>query len=271
MTWRERRKRILGLYRNRLKRRENVRKKAEIEREFYDQKATYYLKHFSQDFFTYHPEEWYPDRYRKLFSLWGDLRGKAVLDCCCGLGFSSIRCAQAGAKVVSIDLSSKMLAVLKKAISLNGMEGRIRPLQMSAEELAFKGASFDLVIGLGALHHLQPDMAAEEIHRVLRKGGRAIFLEPVNRGKFMISLRSLLPLPCAESPGGGGMSEEDVGKFNRLFSEGHRYEFTLLERIAHLPHLGKLSDPFSQLDNFLFQFLPFLRRFAFTLVLEFVK
>lgn len=79
------------------------------------------------------------------------------------------------------------------------------------------------------------------------------------------------PIPCAESPGGGGMSEEDVSKFSRLFSKVSRYEFTFLERIAHLPHLGKLSDPLSQLDNFLFRFLPFSRRFAFTLLLEFVK
>jgi ubiquinone/menaquinone biosynthesis C-methylase UbiE len=47
-----------------------------------------------------------------------------------------------------------------------------------ATRLPFAGASFDLVIGHGVIHHVfkYPGVFAE-IHRVLRPGGRAYFLE----------------------------------------------------------------------------------------------
>ncbi len=44
--------------------------------------------------------------------------------------------------------------------------------------LPFRTASFDGVVGSSVLHHLDPDTALPEIHRVLASDGRASFTEP---------------------------------------------------------------------------------------------
>src|SRR3546814_16824046 len=50
---------------------------------------------------------------------------------------------------------------------------------MNAEAMTFPDDSFDLVFGSGIIHHLDIDRAFGEIARVLRPGGRAVFIEPL--------------------------------------------------------------------------------------------
>jgi SAM-dependent methyltransferase len=45
--------------------------------------------------------------------------------------------------------------------------------------MSFPDDSFDLVFGSGIIHHLDIDRALGEIARVLRPGGRAVFVEPL--------------------------------------------------------------------------------------------
>ena len=49
---------------------------------------------------------------------------------------------------------------------------------MSVQEMPFASNSFDYVVDIGALHHLQLDLAGPEIARVLKPSGKAIFIEP---------------------------------------------------------------------------------------------
>ena len=49
---------------------------------------------------------------------------------------------------------------------------------MDAHRLGFDNESFDVVFGLGLLHHLDLEVAVKEIHRVLKDDGKLIFLEP---------------------------------------------------------------------------------------------
>jgi SAM-dependent methyltransferase len=48
---------------------------------------------------------------------------------------------------------------------------------MNAEALSFASNTFDRVCGTAILHHLDLERALAELRRVLRPGGRAIFLE----------------------------------------------------------------------------------------------
>ncbi|MGQ9464975.1 MAG: class I SAM-dependent methyltransferase, partial [bacterium] len=50
---------------------------------------------------------------------------------------------------------------------------------MDAENLAYKSKAFDLVYGIGILHHLNLNKVIPEIRRVLKPGGKAIFREPM--------------------------------------------------------------------------------------------
>lgn len=49
---------------------------------------------------------------------------------------------------------------------------------MSVQDLEFDDNMFDYAVGLGALHHLNLDLAGKELSRVLKPGGAAIFVEP---------------------------------------------------------------------------------------------
>jgi SAM-dependent methyltransferase len=51
--------------------------------------------------------------------------------------------------------------------------------KMDAHQLDFADASFDMVFGVAILHHLDFARAMRDIHRVLRKGGKIVFMEPL--------------------------------------------------------------------------------------------
>lgn len=56
--------------------------------------------------------------------------------------------------------------------------------EMSAEAISFEDHSVDLIFGLDALHHFRsPEKHFEEVNRVLKKGGNAVYIEP-NWNKF---------------------------------------------------------------------------------------
>jgi SAM-dependent methyltransferase len=64
---------------------------------------------------------------------------------------------------------------------------------MAVEDMNFEEGSFDLVIGSAILHHTDLKMAVPNIFRVLKQGGRAIFIEPLNENYILKFWRKLTP------------------------------------------------------------------------------
>src|SRR3546814_11483257 len=77
----------------------------------------------------------------------------------------------------------------------------VRLEAMNAEAMTFPDDSFDLVFGSGIIHHLDIDRAFGEIARVLRPGGRAVFIEPLGLGRK--GVRWGKGVSVRESLGGG--------------------------------------------------------------------
>ncbi len=99
-----------------------------------------------------------------------ELAGKAVLELGCGMGFDTIPLAQAGARVVAIDLSEKCLGLTRRHLAWYGTQAELR--SGNAESLEFADESFDIVVARGLLM-FTPDPAAVlgEALRVLRPCG----------------------------------------------------------------------------------------------------
>jgi ubiquinone/menaquinone biosynthesis C-methylase UbiE len=101
--------------------------------------------------------------------------GLKVLEVGCGLGTDGAQFAEAGADYTGVDLTNAAVELARKRFELFGLQGTFRTAD--AENLDFADDSFDLVYSHGVLHHTpETGKAIQEIHRVLRPGGRAIVM-----------------------------------------------------------------------------------------------
>jgi ubiquinone/menaquinone biosynthesis C-methylase UbiE len=99
-------------------------------------------------------------------------RGLKVLEIGCGLGTDGAQFAKAGADYQGVDLTDASVDLARKRFELFNLPGTFKTAD--AENLDFEDESFDLVYSHGVLHHTpETEKAIKEVHRVLRRGGRA--------------------------------------------------------------------------------------------------
>jgi ubiquinone/menaquinone biosynthesis C-methylase UbiE len=96
--------------------------------------------------------------------------GMKVLDVACGSGNLAIIAAQKGADVTGIDIADNLVEAAKKRAEKLGLD--IKFEQGDAEALPYDDNSFDLVMTMyGAMFAPRPDVTANELVRVCKKGG----------------------------------------------------------------------------------------------------
>ncbi|HUS12312.1 MAG TPA: class I SAM-dependent methyltransferase [Pyrinomonadaceae bacterium] len=98
-----------------------------------------------------------------------------VLEIGCGIGTDGAQFAEAGAEYTGVDLTEAAVELARKRFELFNLPGKFQTAD--AEDLPFPAESFDVVYSHGVLHHTpETKKAIQEIHRVLRPGGRAIVM-----------------------------------------------------------------------------------------------
>ncbi len=105
----------------------------------------------------------------------GDVRDLDVAELACGTAYFSAWLARAGAATVAIDVSGEQLATARR---LQGDHGPVFPLvQADAERTPLASGRFDLVVSEhGAAAWCDPERWLPEAARLLRSGGRLVFL-----------------------------------------------------------------------------------------------
>ncbi len=97
-----------------------------------------------------------------------------VLEVGCGTGLLTKEIVKTGAKVYSLDISQDLINIARdKARGKN-----VTFLCSNAYELGFGEETFDYIVGMSVLHHLDIDRTFREFVRVLKDGGKIVFSEP---------------------------------------------------------------------------------------------
>lgn len=129
--------------------------------------------------------------YRLAMNCLGDLPGKKILDLGCGLGEASVYFALQKMKVISLDISPGMLTCTKRLAEKYKVSERVNLLEAGAEVIPLKDKSVDLVFGGNVLHHVNIYKSSKEIKRILKKGGKAVFIEPLGYNPIIQLYRHL--------------------------------------------------------------------------------
>lgn len=123
------------------------------------------------------------------------VRGRRVLEVGSGHGEFALKMLGAGAGFVAgIDISDVYVADAVARVQAAGFSPKTHDFRvMDAHRLEFGDSSFDYVVGHGILHHLDLQVCLGEIRRVLVRGGRALFIEPLAGNPLLRLFRVFTP------------------------------------------------------------------------------
>ena len=108
----------------------------------------------------------------------------------------------------------------------------------------FSDNTFDLVVGQSILHHLEWEVAIHELERILKPGGKAVFIEPLGDNPMAKLIR--LVTPKARTRDEIPVTKHQIRRANAIMgSSYHRFGNLLSVPVAMLTSL-LIKSP----DNF---------------------
>lgn len=162
-----------------------------------------------------------------------------ILDVATGTGKGALCLAASGARVVGLDFTPAMLEILRNKAQTTDRE--IQLVRGSAAALPFSDGEFDAVVNLNFMHLFPPvtrqRVFAQELHRVLRPGGRLV-VELINL--YQGGLMGLYRKRFVEDLGFNAPS--DISKLLEPEFEVNRIEG------GHFPGAWRLLYPLSKIS-----------------------
>ena len=215
----------------------------------------------------------YPLEYS--YHLLSDVRGKTVLEYGCGDRTNTLILALRGARVKALDISPDLIDIARARLKANHISADVEFIVGSAHDLPLPNGSVDVVFGMAILHHLDLALSASEVKRVLRKGGRAIFQEPVQNSKVIKLIRRLMPYKAPDvSPFERPLTDSELAEYADGFSSYRSKAFVLptTSLVNILPPLQQrfLHTCYRQ-DAALLRRFPALAHFATIRVVEMIN
>jgi SAM-dependent methyltransferase len=196
---------------------------ADREREFYDEKGGGTYRRL-RNFIWRAIGEF--NRDAELRGLY-DPAGKDVLIYGCGEGNEAASLLARGASsVAGFDISEAEIRRAQAAALNGGYADRVDFRTADAHRTPYPDQSFDLIVGIAILHHLELDVALAEIRRLLRPGGRAVFREPLAHNPLLRLGRLLTP--AARTPDEHPFTVSDWNLCRKHFGSFEHREVELL-------------------------------------------
>ncbi len=120
-------------------------------------------------------EDCEPYAYSDMIHGYSSSQGTSVLDVGCGNGYVLSRYARQSASVTGVDLTAKAIELSRRRFELEDLSADFQ--QIDGVHLPFDDNQFDIVCSMGVLHHIpDPGPTIDEIHRVLKPGGKVILM-----------------------------------------------------------------------------------------------
>ena len=224
-------------------------------------------RRFPLDTFLYAPPAFDPI-VRSGFEFLQMNSGEMVLEVGCGEGKETLRLAQLGLCVISTDLSRQQLCRAREQLQESAPGARGYFLQANAEELPFASDSFEAIYGKAILHHLDLDLSAGEIRRLLGRSGRATLAEPMAHHPLFWLARQLTPRLRTKNE--HPLTLRELRNFCAYFDRSDVEEYFLLAPVAYAvralpggePVFRRLQTFLQRIDRWLFHTFPFLKELA---------
>lgn len=198
-----------------------------------------------------------------------NVSGRHILEYGCGTGAYALFMAECGAEqVIGIDLSPVRIVHAREHAQKRGLENAAFHV-MDAEATTFEAGYFDMVFGGAILHHLHLDKALGEVVRVMKPGGKAIFIEPMGHNPAINLFRKLTPNLRVKD-------ERPLRRRDLRLIETHLQQvnyrffhlFTLLAvPFRNAPQFPSLLNRLSALDRALFEKIPIMGLLAWQVVI----
>lgn len=212
----------------------------------------------------------------------GNPNNKRVLVYGCGNDSAAVWFSKLGAKVDAIDISAKSIRNQEKISDL--LRLKMTCLVMDANNLDFPSNQFDIVYGNAILHHLYTKKSTEEIARVLKPGGKAVFRDVIKGNLFLQLFRSVTPFWRTEDE--HPLTHKDFAIFRQKFKHCSIETYILsglpifffariinyvlqnkLKLNLRIPLPNSIYSFFDRLDVILFRLLPFTKNQAWLCLL----
>lgn len=138
-----------------------------------------------------------------------------------------------------------------------------------AHKLPYEDNFFDVVFGTAILHHLDLSVAIPELNRITKQGGLVVFVEPLGHNYFINKFRDKTPelRTVDEHP----LLKSDLNTFEKHFSLNQTKYYFLMPLFLYA--IFKKNTPkflvniFTKIDSLLFFCFPFIKKYAWTVLL----
>jgi ubiquinone/menaquinone biosynthesis C-methylase UbiE len=245
----------------------------DIERQFHDDKAHHH-HHQGDEESNFYAKGGMDAIWNAYLAAIGGLKKLTILEFGCGEGWSTIEYGKRGAEVYCFDISPGSLKNLLHEAEEEGIAKKIRPSVMAAEHLGYPSKTFDLVLGVSILHHTDVGLVGQEVARVLKPGGRALFIEPLAHNIFLRLFRWLTP--NRRTPTEQPMTVAQIRDFSQAFKQGDYrgyYLFSIFPQgilwLTKSQGLFRLSLRVTAvIDRVLLMLFPFLQRYCWAAIIE---
>ena len=206
-----------------------------------------------------------------------DLHNKEILIIACGTGEHVVRAARAGGHVCAVDISGQAVENAQMMIAANKLDAQF--LVADACNTDLPNQSFYLIWGNAVLHHLNHELTAVELYRLIKPNGMIIFVSeptfynPILKWAYESAFgvgrvgrrRKFLFLQRRGDNYEKPIDEQDIEAYKKFFFVREvPLGFMFFQKIAHvISKSAWVHQAFKAIDNLIIDLFPTLNKYSY--------